>query len=74
MHYDIITSNVFDVPDRITGREGAIEISLLYPNVIVNFIEVNVTLNEYEECKDYVAKGTISTYIKRFSVKKFLYH
>ncbi|XP_056391634.1 asparagine synthetase domain-containing protein 1-like isoform X1 [Hyla sarda] len=43
--------NPFDVPDRITGRQGLEELKALNLRRIWNFVEINVTLEELEQMR-----------------------
>ncbi|XP_074094165.1 asparagine synthetase domain-containing protein 1 isoform X2 [Cotesia typhae] len=42
--------SIFDVPDRITGRQAFKELQKLYPSRNWNFIETNVSRKELEDC------------------------
>ncbi|XP_028401199.1 asparagine synthetase domain-containing protein 1-like [Dendronephthya gigantea] len=45
----------FDVPDRITGRDGVAELRQINPHRTWNFVEVNVTLEELrKERSNYI--------------------
>ncbi|CAG8539269.1 9713_t:CDS:10 [Diversispora eburnea] len=50
------TNSIYDVPDRITGRQGVIELRKISPNRTWNFIEVNVSYNEACEYKNEILK------------------
>ncbi|XP_056435464.1 asparagine synthetase domain-containing protein 1 [Gadus chalcogrammus] len=44
-------SSPFDVPDRLTGRAGLLELQALNPERKWNFVEVNVTQEELQETR-----------------------
>ncbi|XP_051871748.1 asparagine synthetase domain-containing protein 1 [Pristis pectinata] len=46
-------STAFDVPDRITGRSGLKELQIINPSRHWNFIEINITLEELKEMRQY---------------------
>ncbi|RHZ45515.1 hypothetical protein Glove_673g46 [Diversispora epigaea] len=50
------TNSIYDVPDRITGRQGVIELRKISPNRTWNFVEVNVSYNEACEYKNEILK------------------
>ena len=39
---DIVVPKNFDVPDRITGRNGVVELETLNPKRLWNFVEVRI--------------------------------
>lgn len=41
--------NVFDTPDRITGRDGVAELRRIAPDRVWNFVEINVPFQEATE-------------------------
>ena len=51
---EVKTSYYESVPDRIGGRLAYSELKGLYPNVLINFIALNINRIQYETEKDYV--------------------
>ncbi|XP_044585168.1 asparagine synthetase domain-containing protein 1, partial [Cotesia glomerata] len=51
--------SIFDVPDRLTGRQAFKELQKLYPNRNWNFIETNVSRKELEDCCENIISHLI---------------